>query len=294
MCIISRPDAELKLSYERSVTFFVCTWNVLNLWRMKENPETIKMIVPFELGKERLFLAEFEMSRDTKIYNAYDYHDQSKQTDIIIRIKFLSYVHDKLSGSIQKVICSIDQYSSISQTKQIKMTEMPTHDANLLRVFTIPKIFLTNTPSSCLVTFRVKMQSSVDKFISQPMDFTWSEQLWDAVIYKKMTDVEFLVRETTIGAHRSLLSARSPVFAAMFASGMKEAVSGQIQIRDIDPTTFQHFLKFLYTGMVEPSSLNRNLFTVAERYRVDTLMELCRPSLQAVDMERIINTFFAC
>jgi len=109
-----------------------------------------------------------------------------------------------------------------------------------------------------------------------------------------MTDVEFLVGGITIGAHRSLLSTRSPVFAAMFASGMKEAVSGQLHIKDVDPTTFQHFLKFLYTGMVEPSSLNRNLFTVAERYRVDTLMELCRPSLQAVDMERIMNTFFSC
>jgi len=109
-----------------------------------------------------------------------------------------------------------------------------------------------------------------------------------------MTDVEFLVGGITVGAHRSLLSARSPGFASLFASGMKEAVSGQLHIKDVDPTTFQHFLKFLYMGMVDPSSLNRNLFTVAERYRVDTLMELCRPSFQAVDMERIINTFFSC
>jgi len=120
---------------------------------MKENPETIKMSVPFELGKERLFLAEFEMSRDMVIDNAYAYHDQGKQPDIRIKIKFLSYVHEKISGNIEEVICSIDQYSSVSQTKQIKMTEMSTLDAKLLRVFTIPEIFMTNTPSSCLVTF---------------------------------------------------------------------------------------------------------------------------------------------
>jgi len=93
-----------------------------------------------------------------------------------------------------------------------------------------------------------------------------------------MTDVEFLVGEETFGAHRSLLSTRSPVFAAMFASGMKEVSTGQVRIEDVDPTTFQHFLKFLYIGMVEPSSVDRDLFVVADKYGVETLMELCRRS----------------
>ena len=78
------------------------------------------------------------------------------------------------------------------------------------------------------------------------MDSIWSEQLWDAAVNKKMTDVEFLVEDESFGVHRSFLSARSPVFAAMFASGMKEADTGQVCIEDVDPTTFQHPLKFLY------------------------------------------------
>ena len=53
-----------------------------------------------------------------------------------------------------------------------------------------------------------------------------------------MTDVEILVGEDAFGAHRSLLSARSPVFAAMFASGMKEAECGQVRIEDVDPVVF--------------------------------------------------------
>jgi len=61
-----------------------------------------------------------------------------------------------------------------------------------------------------------------------------------------MPDVEFLVGEEAFGAHRSLLSARSPVFAAMFASGKNEAERGQVKIGDADPATFQ---QFLYTGM---------------------------------------------
>jgi len=105
-----------------------------------------------------------------------------------------------------------------------------------------------------------------------------------------MADVE----EVTFGAHRSLLSPHSPVFTAMFTCGMKEAESGQIRIEDIDPITFKHFLKFLYTGMFEPSTIDKELFTVADKYQVETLIELCRPAGQMADLGNIIDTFFSC
>ncbi len=108
-----------------------------------------------------------------------------------------------------------------------------------------------------------------------------------------MTDVEFLVGKTTFGAHRSLLSARNPVFAAMLSSGMEEAETGQICIEDVDSVTFQHFLKFLYTGMLEPSFMDKELFAVADKYQEVTLMELCRLSTQADDMDITISTFFS-
>lgn len=75
---------------------------------------------------------------------------------------------------------------------------------------------------------------------------------------------------------------------------MKEAETGQVRIEDVDPVAFQHFLKFLYTGMFEPSSIDRELFTVADKYQELTLMELCRPSIQDDDMDNIVNTFFSC
>ena len=65
MCVsVYRLDTNLKMELDESnISFFMCTWNVLNLWVMKENPETIKMSVPFELEREKLFRAEFEMSK---------------------------------------------------------------------------------------------------------------------------------------------------------------------------------------------------------------------------------------
>ncbi len=109
-----------------------------------------------------------------------------------------------------------------------------------------------------------------------------------------MTDVEFLVEEEAFGAHRSLLSARSPVLAAMFTSGMKEAKTGKVLIEDVDSSLFGIFLKFLYTGTFEPSSRDRELFTVADKYQVETLTELCRSATKTVETENILKTFLSC
>ena len=134
-----------------------------------------------------------------------------------------------------------------------------------------------------LVTIYVQMRNTVLDFTNKLVDSTLSGELWAAAVNRKMTDVEFLVKEEAFGAHRSLLSARSPVFAAMFSSGMKEAETGQVRVEDVDPTTFQQFLKFLYTGTFEPSFMDGDLFDVADKYQVETLMELCRPSTEVVE-----------
>jgi len=44
-------------------------------------------------------------------------------------------------------------------------------------------------------------------------DSIWTEQLWAAAVDKVLTDVEFLIAGDSISVHRTLLSARSPVFA---------------------------------------------------------------------------------
>ncbi len=46
--------------------------------------------------------------------------------------------------------------------------------------------------------------------------------------------------------------------------------------------------------MFEPSSVDRELFAVANRYQVETLMELCRPAAQKPALGDFINTFFLC
>lgn len=51
-------------------------------------------------------------------------------------------------------------------------------------------------------------------------------------------------------AHKAILAARSPVFAAMFEHGMEESRANRVQISDIEPDTLAEVLRFIYTGQV--------------------------------------------
>ena len=96
-------------------------------------------------------------------------------------------------------------------------------------------------------------------------------QLWSASKEKIFTDVELRVGNQTFHAHRAILSARSPVFAAMFGSDMKESRTGVVEIKDIKADTFEIFLEFLYTGRLKTTENLEELWTPANMYNVKTL-----------------------
>jgi len=199
----------------------------------------IKMGVAFGAGDRILFRAEFQMS--TPSGGAID------GKTIIVR--FFSFCHESICSVIEEVTCcSYNQEDDSSLTEQTKMSQGLTHDGRLLQMFEAHSYILF--PGPFTIKFRVEMRSTVENFTNKLVDSALSEQLWDAIVDRKMTDVEFLVGEESFGCHRSLLSARSPVFAAMFTSGMNEAETGQVKIEDVDPTTLPEIPLYRYVGAV--------------------------------------------
>ena len=145
------------------------------------------------------------------------------------------------------------------------------------------------------VTFCIKLMGMVANFDRKLMDSTFGAQLWAASNNKQQTDVELLVEEEAFSAHRRLLSASSPIFEAMFASGMEEATSGKVYINDTDPETFRDFLEFVYIVTVVPSSRNAKLFAVTDKYQVETLMGLCQLATQpALVVDEFTRAFLSC
>ncbi len=80
----------------------------------------------------------------------------------------------------------------------------------------------------------------------------------------------FIVRDkTSVKAHKSVLSVRSPVFEAMLRNKMAESTSGRMEISGISVGMFKLFLKHLYLG--PQCGFQRNELCLCE---VDNLAEL--------------------
>lgn len=82
-----------------------------------------------------------------------------------------------------------------------------------------------------------------------------------------------------IKAHRFILSARSPVFKAMFSSSMRESSSeGCVRIADTDATVLKALLQYMYSDRCSDKLLSENvkpLLHVACKYQVGSLVLLC-------------------
>ena len=98
----------------------------------------------------------------------------------------------------------------------------------------------------------------------------------------QFSDVNFNIGGRDFPAHKSILSARSDVFTAMFQHPTKENLTNQIKIEDIEPDVFQEMLRFIYTGRVQVDKLEvmaADLFIAADKYLLDELKNKCENHL---------------
>ena len=196
---------------------------------------------------------------------------------------------EKIEFKIAQVTYSIPELGLEKQ----KMEEIITRFVKDIQIF-------KDSPSKEIdrgfsVTFHVQLTSSTSNFDYQLIDATWMEQLWSAARTNQLTDVEFLVGDKSFSAHRFILSARSPVFTAMFNSDMTEAKTGTVAINETNPDVFEVFLKFLYTGTLEPFSLaeDKQLLALADKYQVETLLIICQSFPPEVNKEELVE-FILC
>ena len=142
--------------------------------------------------------------------------------------------------------------------------------------------------------FEIHLKGIVDGYSYHPCDRLAKEQLWSAVNNKLHADVEFIVQDKRFSAHKAILSARSPVFRAEFI----RVNPHEIQIDDVNASSLEQFLHFVYTGELlhfsftgEPAPMltNKDLLKLAERYQLKTLENLCRAALLEVDVEQMVS-----
>jgi len=257
------------------------TWNV-EKYTDCEQDYNVTTSQAFEYQKEKLFRAQVKSSTCKM-------ESKAKKRCFLSKIIVMGYQEERNSYKIVGVDYSLKRFDSFNNSlEKGKMEETSKEGGGqqFLPMFTGEIENKLYTPFT--ITFNVRLGSKVKNFHYTFIDSLWKDQVWAASVVKQGTDVEFLVGKEVFGAHRHLLSARSPVFAAMLKSGMNESLTGKIRIDDLDSTTFFHFLKFLYTGEVENSGKTKKLFPAADKYQVKTLMDICPSStadVKSTDME---------
>ncbi|CAL1294973.1 unnamed protein product [Larinioides sclopetarius] len=90
-------------------------------------------------------------------------------------------------------------------------------------------------------------------------------------------DVKLKTKTNTFPVHTLILSARSPVFKAMFSNDMKEKTNGCVDVSDLQDETVRRFLLYLYTDQLEDLTWDDalHLFKAADKYAVIALRDKC-------------------
>ncbi|XP_046983718.1 cortactin-binding protein 2-like [Schistocerca americana] len=92
--------------------------------------------------------------------------------------------------------------------------------------------------------------------------------------------VTLVAGETRVAAHRAVLAAASPVFAAMFAHDMLEASCGQVSIDDVEGPVLRLLVAYAYTLQApQLPDTAHHLLAAAEKYGLSALKADCERQL---------------
>ncbi|GBM95827.1 Speckle-type POZ protein-like B [Araneus ventricosus] len=105
-------------------------------------------------------------------------------------------------------------------------------------------------------------------------------------------DVNLKCGNASIPAHKNILSARSPVFAAMFKNPMKENHENEVDISDMDVSVVRIMLTYIYTGKTLDLTVSSasGLLHAADKYQLLDLKRVCCDFLK--DNMSLQNVFF--
>ena len=111
----------------------------------------------------------------------------------------------------------------------------------------------------------------------------------------KFSDVTLCLDGRKFRAHKSILSARSPVFSAMFEHPTKEKLSDFVDITDVEPEVFQEVLRYIYTGRIPTSRMEEiacGLMAAADKYLLEKLKQDCENYLMnKISTENCVEYF---
>jgi hypothetical protein len=99
---------------------------------------------------------------------------------------------------------------------------------------------------------------------------------------KQYFDFEFDVNGQKLGAHKSILSARSEVLEEIFGSGDKEKEKQIATITDVPMDIFKNFLLYVYAEKIPENAMRyvADFLYLADKFGVPDLKQKCEEILE--------------
>lgn len=103
------------------------------------------------------------------------------------------------------------------------------------------------------------------------------EDLKSLLETEKFCDMTLCAGGKEFQVHRSILGARSPVFAAMFEHETVEKLQNRVNIEDVDSDVMQQLLRYIYSGCTDDvtPAVSLSLLAAADKYSLPKLKKMC-------------------
>lgn len=107
-----------------------------------------------------------------------------------------------------------------------------------------------------------------------------SQDLGDLLQSRRCCDVVLSAAGQEVHAHKIILAARCPVFAAMFVHEMKEEREGRVEVTDCDFEVLREVVEFIYTGRApRVNEMAEKVLAAANKYDLGRLKAICEDVL---------------
>ncbi len=181
----------------------------------------------------------------------------------------------------------IDVWAEVNEVEKIPLAKSSQPNEWKTKKFRV-KIPASGTSPPLKFVFWIKFENN---YFGERILLTCLKKLF---VNQTQCDVQFYFDDnSSVGGHVNLLSARSPVFAAMFQNGMKESITGRVNVKDIQSDIFKELLHYIYTGRTETplsQEIAQLLFVAAEIYYIQDLKEKCSQFItQCIRTENAIS-----
>lgn len=158
---------------------------------------------------------------------------------------------------------------------------------------------------ACEMSVLVDVVFPLSTFASSSCQQEVCDSLGELLASKHLADKVLTVGDTRLEVHAAILAARSPVFAKMFASDMREGREKEVPLADLEAGAVRALVTFLYTGKAPREAMDSEersiaLLQAAHRFEVPSLIDMCaralagRLSIETVSETLKVADTFGC